>query len=174
MATLRYSKVPSPVGELTIAASPSGICFIGFGTGLVPCAAGFEFEPGSSLLHRDAEKALRRYFDGKIKRFDLPLDLVLARPFSMRILKLLLEVPYGRVTSYGALASLASTSARAVGGAVGSNPIPIVIPCHRVVAADGSLGGFSGGLDRKRTLLALEGHEPFLGGWAPRRRKVLA
>jgi methylated-DNA-[protein]-cysteine S-methyltransferase len=174
MATLRYSKVDSPVGELTIGAGPTGLCFVGLGTGAVPTSSDFELEPGTSDLHRDAAKALSLYFEGKLKTFDLPLDLSLARPFTQKILKLLLEIPYGEVTSYGALAAVASSSARAVGGAVGSNPIPIVIPCHRVVAADGSLGGFSGGLDRKRALLALEEHEPLAGGWAPRRRKVFA
>jgi methylated-DNA-[protein]-cysteine S-methyltransferase len=174
MARLRYSKMQSTLGELTVAASPSGICMIWMGVGFKPSAPGFDLVESEDELLRGAKEALDAYLQDRARTFDLPLDLGLATSFSRRILKLLMEVPYGELTSYGALAAAAGTSARAVGGAVGSNPIPIVIPCHRVVAADGSLGGFSGGLDRKRALLALEGHEPLSGGWAPRRRKVWA
>ena len=175
MAELRYSKMPSLLGELAVAASPTGICMIWMGSDYFPpVAKGFDLVEAEDELLKEATASLDGYLHGRVRSFDLPLDLGLATAFTRGILKLLVEVPFGELTSYGALAAAAGTSARAVGGAVGANPIPIVIPCHRVVAADGTLGGFSGGLDRKRALLALEGHEPLDGGWAPRRRKVWA
>ena len=116
-------------------------------------------------------KSLDAYFAGEGRSFDVEIDLFLASPFVARVLIELRRVPFGEVTSYGKLAARASTSARATGGAVGSNPIPIVIPCHRVIAADGSLGGFSAGLDRKRALLAIEGRQDLAGGWEPRRTR---
>lgn len=92
--------------------------------------------------------------------FDVPLDLEGTTEFRRRVWQRLREIPRGRVVSYGELARElggGSGAARAVGGAVGSNPLPIVIPCHRVVRADGGLGGFGGGLPRKAALLRLEG-----------------
>jgi methylated-DNA-[protein]-cysteine S-methyltransferase len=174
MTRLHYLTAPSPIGRLTIGAGDAGIYLVGFGTGFRPEAPGFEFVKGSSALATRAREELGAFFEGDKRTFDLPVSLGLASPFAQRILKLLMEVPYGELTTYGALAAAAGSSARAVGGAVGSNPIPVIVPCHRVVAADGSLGGFSGGLDRKRKLLAIEGHDPLKGGWEPRRRKVLA
>ncbi|MEA2460975.1 MAG: methylated-DNA-[protein]-cysteine S-methyltransferase [Actinomycetota bacterium] len=174
MEVLRYRKLDSVLGHITIAASSAGVCLIGLGSEYRPSTPGFELEPGDGAIIDDAAEAVTSYLTGTTTTFDLPLDLMLATPFCQSVLKHLLDVPYGELTTYGALAAAAGTSARAVGGAVGANPIPIVIPCHRVVAADGSLGGFSAGLERKRTLLALEGHAPMKGGWAPRRRKVFA
>ena len=174
MVRLNFMRTSSPLGELMVGAGDAGLAVVGFGTGYVPSARGYELVEGATPLVEDAISAIEGYLAGAVRTFDLPLDLGLASPFAQQVLKVLIEVPYGDVTSYGALAKAAGTSARAVGGAVGSNPLPIVIPCHRVIAADGSLGGFSGGLDRKRRLLALEGHEPLSGGWAPRRRKVFA
>ena len=116
-------------------------------------------------------KSLDAYFSGEGRAFDVEIDLVLASPFAARVLMALRAVPFGEVTTYGKLAVKARTSARATGGAVGSNPIPIVVPCHRVIAADGSLGGFSAGLDRKRALLAIEGRRDLSGGWEPRRKR---
>jgi methylated-DNA-[protein]-cysteine S-methyltransferase len=172
MAVIHFSKMSSQVGELTLAASPAGVCLVSFGRSVTPVAKGFDFQRSEDGLVGEGLAALEAYFAGRLTRFDLPLDLTLATPFGQKISKLLLEVGFGELTSYGALATAAGSSARAVGAAVGANVLPVIVPCHRVVAADGSLGGFSGGLDRKRTLLALEGHEPLAGGWAPRRRKV--
>ena len=114
-------------------------------------------------------KALDAYFARESDAFDVGVDLCMASPFAARVLTALRDVPFGEVTTYGALAKQAGTSARATGGAVGSNPIPVIVPCHRVIAADGSLGGFSAGLHRKRALLSLEGHEDLRGGWSSRR-----
>ena len=106
--------------------------------------------------------ALRDYFDGRVRRFDVPLDLGALTDFQLRVLDHLRTIPHGRVTSYGDVAralELGEAGARAVGQAVGSNPVAIIIPCHRVVGSDGALHGFSGGLRRKATLLRLEGIE---------------
>jgi len=101
---------------------------------------------------------IREYLAGRRRAFDLPLDFRCATPFRRRVMEALLEVPWGETVTYGELArAVGSPSPRAVGQAVGWNPIPIIIPCHRVLASGGELGGYSGGLDRKRYLLSLEG-----------------
>ena len=108
-----------------------------------------------------AAKELRAYVAGQLHTFDVDIDLELATPFARVVLPHLCRIPLGRVATYGAIARDAGRprAARAVGGVVGSNPVPIVIPCHRVVASTG-LGGFGGGLPMKRWLLALEGVDP--------------
>jgi methylated-DNA-[protein]-cysteine S-methyltransferase len=107
----------------------------------------------------EALQQLAQYFSGKRKRFDLPLDLSGATEFQRRTYHQLMEIPYGRIVSYGHIADELSEpgAARAVGQAVGANPLPIVIPCHRVVRSDHKLGGYSGGLRLKVTLLGIEG-----------------
>jgi methylated-DNA-[protein]-cysteine S-methyltransferase len=107
----------------------------------------------------DARRQLDEYFEGRRRLFELDLDLGLAtKPFSRRVLEELARVPYGEVTTYGTLAARAGAprAARAVGTVMNRNPIPIVLPCHRVVGASGSLVGYGGGLERKQTLLQLE------------------
>ncbi len=108
---------------------------------------------------RTAKRQLTEYLAGKRTTFTLPLDLSQGTSFQRRVWRVLQHVPYGQLSSYRNLASLVGGRryARAVGNAVGSNPLPIVVPCHRIVAHDGSLGGFSCGLPIKRKLLALEG-----------------
>jgi methylated-DNA-[protein]-cysteine S-methyltransferase len=114
-----------------------------------------------ALAHaEEAREAFEAYFQGHSQRLDLCLDLEGITSFEQRVLELLRSVPYGTVTTYGELArelALGPDRARAVGQAVGSNPLPVVIPCHRVIRGDGRLGGFSGGLERKVELLRLEG-----------------
>jgi methylated-DNA-[protein]-cysteine S-methyltransferase len=103
---------------------------------------------------------LREYGSGARRSFELPLDLSPVSPFQLRVYERLLEIPYGRVATYGEVARDIGEDpamARAVGQAVGANPIAIVVPCHRVVAVDGRLVGFGGGIDRKAALLRLEG-----------------
>ena len=114
----------------------------------------------STHAYSDAVAQLDRYFAGELRAFDLELDLV-GTGFQRRIWSLLAAIPYGETTSYGGLARAAGNAAasRAVGAANGQNPIPIVLPCHRVIGSDGSLTGFGGGLDAKRFLLELEGVE---------------
>jgi O-6-methylguanine DNA methyltransferase len=107
---------------------------------------------------------LRRYFQGEPISFDVRLDLPDRPPFWRRVWSIVAEIPYGEVRSYGAVARIAGApaAARAVGGAMANNPVPIIIPCHRVVGHNGSLTGFGGGLDMKRRLLELESARPSL------------
>jgi len=100
---------------------------------------------------------IQNYLRGEKNSFDYPLDFSVLTPFQTKVFKLLQEVPYGKVTSYKELAKKAKTSPRAVGRIVGSNPFPIIIPCHRVINSSGALGGFSGGLNWKKYLLKIEG-----------------
>ena len=111
----------------------------------------------------ETRRQLDEYFEGKRHEFELPLDLGLTREFGRAVLDQLALVPYGELTTYGALAAKAGRprAARAVGTVMNRNPVPIVLPCHRVVGSTGSLVGYAGGLDRKRTLLELEGASPF-------------
>lgn len=109
-------------------------------------------------LATEALKQLREYLHGDRTRFELPLDLTGATPFRRSVFEALLRVPFGTTVSYKELARrVGCDSPRAVGQAVGSNPLAIIVPCHRVVTSDGRLGGYSGGLDRKVALLGIEG-----------------
>jgi methylated-DNA-[protein]-cysteine S-methyltransferase len=159
-----YDLIDSPVGELFVGVSERGLCVISYDTDpelqLERLARGF----GSRVLRsaRPVDQAARQldeYFAGKRRRFDLPVDLRLSRDFGRIVLEELGRVPFGEVTTYGALAAKAGKprAARAVGTIMNRNPIPIVLPCHRVVGANGSLVGYAGGLERKQTLLRLEG-----------------
>ena len=104
---------------------------------------------------------VQAYFSGALTRFELPLDLRHVTPFTVRVLRETRKIQFGQLTSYGAIAVRIGSlgSSRAVGGALGRNPVPIIIPCHRVISADGGIGGFTGGLRAKCVLLGLEGHE---------------
>ncbi len=159
-----YDVVESPVGELFVGVSERGLCVISYEADpdlqVERLARGF----GSRVLRSPrpvdpARRQLDEYFAGKRKRFDLDVDLRLARDFGRTVLEELGRVPFGEVTTYGALAAKAGKpkAARAVGTIMNRNPIPIVLPCHRVVGANGSLVGYAGGLERKQTLLRLEG-----------------
>jgi methylated-DNA-[protein]-cysteine S-methyltransferase len=155
--TLSYQDVESPVGRLRLMASGEALVGIWF-------SKGRDATRGESWMTNDSIPVLERtrvqlaeYFGGKRRDFDLPLD-PRGTDFQRRVWRLLLRIPYGETTSYGALARELGDAgaARAVGLANGSNPIPIVIPCHRVIGADGSLTGFGGGLAIKSALLDLE------------------
>jgi len=115
--------------------------------------------PARCELERRLAADLRRYFAGEAVEFDLPLAYGHATPFQRTAWRALRTIPYGEVRSYGWVAAAIGRrgAARAVGGACGANPWPIVVPCHRVVASDGSLGGYSSGLKWKRLLLRVEG-----------------
>ncbi|TAL10124.1 MAG: methylated-DNA--[protein]-cysteine S-methyltransferase [Nitrospirae bacterium] len=106
-----------------------------------------------------AQSAIETYLKGKSRSFNLPIDLDGQTPFQKKVWQMLQTIPYGRVRSYGWVARKIGRprAARAVGAACGANPVPLLVPCHRVVAGDGSLGGFSGGLPNKKRLLTLEG-----------------
>lgn len=156
---VRYDLVDSPLGELYVAATDRGLCRIAY----VPERAEIELVRtfGPRLLRSpldDVRRELDEYFEGRRRDFDLPLDLRVS-PFNEAVLHELARVPYGRTETYGALAARVGRpkAARAVGTVMNRNPIPIVLPCHRVVGANGSLTGYGGGLDRKEHLLRLEG-----------------
>jgi methylated-DNA-[protein]-cysteine S-methyltransferase len=156
---VRSDFVDSPVGELWIAATDRGLCRISY------YAEGFE----ESLAQQFGVRVLRapldtvrreldEYFEGRRRTFDLPLDLRVAE-FHANVLRELARVPYGHTDTYGSLAAKAGKpgAARAVGTVMNRNPIPIVLPCHRIVGANGALTGYAGGLEVKRHLLQLEG-----------------
>ena len=145
----RVHSVETPIGRLWLARDEDGLSGIGFtGTG----------RPRSSdPLLLEAAEQLHAYFAGERERFDLPMSLH-GTEFQRRVWAAVASIPYGTSTTYGALAGELGrpTACRAVGAAHGRNPLPIVIPCHRVVGVSGGLTGYGGGLERKRALLALE------------------
>jgi len=108
---------------------------------------------------KEARAAIIAYLEGSVRDFHLPLDLQDQPRFRVKVWEVLQSIPYGRVRSYGWVARKVGKpkAARAVGAACGANPVPLLVPCHRVIAGDGTLGGFSGGLSRKKRLLKLEG-----------------
>jgi methylated-DNA-[protein]-cysteine S-methyltransferase len=154
-----YTTLDSPVGQLLLTADDSGAL-----TSLsVPGQKGGRtVQPGwrrSPELFRDAEQQLAAYFVGELKEFQLAMRAE-GTEFRERVWAALDSVPYGATTTYGAIAARIGApraAVRAIGGAIGANPLLIVRPCHRVIGADGSLTGYAGGLDRKRQLLTLEG-----------------
>ena len=159
-----YDLVDSPLGRLLVAATDRGVCRISYDPAPEAeeerLARGF----GARVLRvpraLDAVKReLHEYFEGRRRTFDVAVDLRPVATFHRDVLGALARVPYGEVTTYGALAGRVGrpTAARAVGTAMNRNPIPIVLPCHRVVGASGSLTGYAGGLERKERLLQLEG-----------------
>jgi len=152
------TRFPTPIGELLITASDSGLTGVWFpGTGEVVAPPGDGRGPASAVLARTCEQ-LAEYFAGRRTTFDIPLD-PLGTAFQRRVWDALRAIPYGATLSYSDLARRLGDvrATRAVGAANGRNPIPIIVPCHRVVGANGALTGFGGGLDRKRWLLEHEG-----------------
>jgi methylated-DNA-[protein]-cysteine S-methyltransferase len=148
--TLAYD---GPLGRLVLRAGPEGLAAIAFEDGDAPAAS----VRGDGVLC-EAARQLDAYFAGDRRAFDLPLALA-GTPFQLRVWGEVRRIPYGTTLSYRELARRIGRPAavRAVGAANGATPVPIVIPCHRVVGSDGSLTGYGGGLDRKRALLELEG-----------------
>jgi methylated-DNA-[protein]-cysteine S-methyltransferase len=162
-----YDVVDSPLGPLYVAVSQAGLCSIEFDPEpeLETEQLARVYGPRIMASKRQTDgvrRQLDEYFDGRRRRFELPVDLRLARDFGRRVLAELVQVPYGELTSYGELAARAGhpRAARAVGTVMNRNPVPIVVPCHRVVGSTGALVGYGGGLDRKLTLLRLEGSVP--------------
>ncbi|MGZ4339737.1 MAG: methylated-DNA--[protein]-cysteine S-methyltransferase [Gaiellaceae bacterium] len=159
LVDVRFDIVQSPVGDLHVASTDRGLCRISFwGDGWEDeLARRFGVRVLRSPLD-DVRRELDEYFGGERQEFDLPLDLRVA-PFHAEVLHELTRVPYGRTETYGALAAKVGRprAARAVGTVMNRNPIPIVLPCHRIVGSNGSLTGYAGGLDVKLRLLQLEG-----------------
>ena len=152
---IQYRTIDSPIGLLTLAGHGSVLTNLRMvDQTYEPSCAGWSLDSGAFA---DAVDQLGAYFAGELTDFDLQLDLR-GTDFQQRVWKALLTIPYGETRSYGEIAEQigASGSARAVGLANGHNPIAIVVPCHRVIGASGSLTGYGGGLERKQTLLELE------------------
>jgi len=149
----------TPVGPLTVVASLDGIRALHFGVVTME-GMGMGGKSSEGAILDSATALLEAYFRGEpVDAGDLAVDAAALTPFSRRVLGTLRQIPWGSQTTYGSLAQRVGCprGARAIGQAVGANPIPILIPCHRVLPASGRLGGFSGGVDRKRILLNLEG-----------------
>ncbi len=160
-----YATADSPLGTLLLATTPAGLVRVAY----------VDFEGEDAVLEDIAgrvsprvlasprrldepRRELDEYFGGSRRQFDVPVDWQLMRGFARRVLEATAEIPYGSVSSYREVATTAGSPRgfRAAGNALGSNPIPIVVPCHRVLHSGGGLGGYTGGLDRKRLLLAIE------------------
>ena len=151
-----YTYVPSPVGDLLLAGSDAALKLISFPSGKKARAPASDWQRLDGAF-KDPRKQLGAYFDGKLRHFDLDYQLSVTA-FQQAVLDELRRIPYGEKRTYSDIAERIGRprAVRAVGAANGNNPLPIVIPCHRVIGADGSLTGFGGGLDAKRLLLALE------------------
>lgn len=166
----------SPLGELLLAADEKGLTGIWFDGGKY-FAEGLdaEHEKGQLPVLETAKNWLDIYFAGREPDFTPPLHMI-GSPFRLSVWKHLLEIPYGETTTYGEIAKriaremgIERMSAQAVGGAVGHNPVSIIVPCHRVIGADGSLTGYAGGLEKKVRLLTLEGVER-ISTWSKKSR----
>ena len=151
-----YCFLDTPIGELLLAGEDGALSMIGFPKGSM------RREPEADWIFNekplaDACTQLREYFAGERQAFDIPLKLD-GTDFQVSVLEALQEIPYGQTTSYGEIAKRIGRpkAVRAVGAANGRNPIPIVVPCHRVIGSTGDLTGFGGGLDTKEALLRLE------------------
>ncbi len=164
LVDVAWTSTDTPIGPLLLASTEAGLVKVGFGVQdwmLEELAAQVSPRVVASPRRLDrARRELDEYFAGQRDHFDLPLDWRLSKGFRRSVLEALYaEVGYGRTVSYLELAALAGNrkASRAVGTAMATNPIPIVVPCHRVLRTGGALGGYGGGLDAKRHLLALEG-----------------
>lgn len=149
----------SPLGRMLLAATDRGLAGVWFeGQRHGPDTAGWR-EDASHPVLVEAAAQLRAYFAGERATFDLPLDLQAGTPFQQSVWNALLAIPNGGTTSYAALARGLGRekAARAIGAAVGRNPLSVVVPCHRVLGTGGGLTGYAGGLERKTALLRLEG-----------------
>ena len=156
-ACTAQATVDTPLGPLLIARTAKGLAGTWFdGQKHHPGELGAPDAPNDPLLARAADE-LRRYFAGESDHFGVPLDL-LGTPFQRAVWQALLAIPAGRTSTYGEIARGlgAAAAVRAVGGAVGRNPVSVIVPCHRVVGADGSLTGYAGGVERKQAMLTLE------------------
>lgn len=164
LVDIAYTTVDSPVGTLLLAATAAGLLRVAFAAedheqvliSLANTTSPRILRAPRRLDH--AARELEEYFDHRRTTFDLPLDLSLSRGFRQEVQRRLADIGYGQTASYRQVAELVGKPAavRAVGTACATNPLPVVVPCHRVVRSDGSLGGYLGGLDAKKALLALE------------------
>ena len=155
----------SPLGSLTVMVTPRGLVRLSYpGEGIAAQLQELADRVSPRILEAPertdlVRRQLDEYFDGARRTFDVPIDWRLVRGFAAGVLRSTARIPFGSVSSYREVATDAGSpnAYRAAGNALGSNPVPIVVPCHRVLHAGGGLGGYTGGLDRKRFLLRLEG-----------------
>jgi methylated-DNA-[protein]-cysteine S-methyltransferase len=166
LSDVSYAFEPSPVGNLLVAVTPRGLIRVAYNANETADAVLGELarrisprviEAPAAL--DDVRRELDEYFEGKRTGFDVPIDWRLHDGFGRRVLKATARIPFGRVLSYAEVAAKAGSprAYRAAGNALGSNRMPIVVPCHRVVASGGKIGGYTGGVERKEYLLHLEG-----------------
>jgi methylated-DNA-[protein]-cysteine S-methyltransferase len=165
LVDVAYASMDSPVGELLVAVTPRGVVRVSYASETADEVLAELAERVSPRVLRlpwrtdKARRELDEYFAGSRQQFDITVDWSLVRGFAQGVLRATARVPFGQVTTYRQMAEAAGSprASRAAGNALGSNPIPIVVPCHRVLHAGGGLGGYAGGLERKRYLLTLEG-----------------
>lgn len=167
---VNHLSLKTRIGDLWLAGTPKGLFCMNFGPIDTDALQDFftgrrdiVFAKGGAIIEQ-AGRELLHYLEGKRKKFSVKLDLTGTTAFSRKVWRVTRKIPYGQVRTYGWVAEKVGDpySSRAVGGALAANPVPIFIPCHRVVASDGCLGGFGGGLSLKRWLLALESGQPSL------------
>ncbi len=162
---LSYTSLESPIGHLYVALTVKGVCLLSLHCGEKKFLQQLK-DSGIKVIRRDHRKGgfvvkeLESYFAGELCHFQTPIDLLWGTPFERRVWHELSRIPYGETRSYREVAKSVGVPQgyRAVGRAVGKNPIGIIIPCHRVILSDGGLGGFSSGVETKKYLLQLEGH----------------
>jgi methylated-DNA-[protein]-cysteine S-methyltransferase len=170
-----WTVTPSPIGELAVAVDDAGLCRVRFsphnvtadGAAADGAAADGAAADGAAARLARAVDQLGAYFDGELTEFDLALSVLRGSDFERAVWSALREIPYGEMRTYGQIAAEAGDpgAARAVGVACNRNPLPLVVPCHRVVGAGGKLVGFGGGLPRKRFLLELESRVAMQRTW---------
>ncbi|GAA1539588.1 methylated-DNA--[protein]-cysteine S-methyltransferase [Kribbella lupini] len=160
---MRWSVIDSPIGDLSLAVDDTGLCRVSFG--VVD-----DIEPATvpDPLLVETQEQLKAYFAGERTDFDLPLSVRGGSTFERAVWQQLLRIPYGEMQTYGDVAKAVGDAgaARAVGVACNRNPLPLVVPCHRVVGAGGKMVGFGGGIPRKRHLLELEARVAFENLWS--------
>ncbi|HEX2086991.1 MAG TPA: methylated-DNA--[protein]-cysteine S-methyltransferase [Solirubrobacteraceae bacterium] len=167
LVDVTYAEVESPLGPLVAAATPRGLvrlAYEDFNGGVDPVLEHLAVRISPRILERRADfdplrRELDEYFAGRRREFDLPIDWALTAGFTRRVLQATAAIPFGQVSTYRDVAAAAGNerATRAAGNALGSNPMPIVVPCHRVLRSGGKLGGYTGGLEKKERLLAIEG-----------------
>jgi methylated-DNA-[protein]-cysteine S-methyltransferase len=165
LVDVAYAHADSPLGQLLVAMTPRGLACVSYldfrseDETLAHIAARLSPRVLESPARLDgARRQLDDYFAGRLRDFELPIDWSLVGDFGRRVLGQTARIPYGAVATYGDIAREIGSprAARATGNALGSNPMPIVVPCHRVVASGGKMGGYTGGIERKQLLLTLE------------------
>jgi len=163
-ADIAYDEVETPFGNFVVAATERGLVALSFDRDPTTVVDVLARKLSPRIVRSTArmdpiKRELDEYFDGRRTNFDLPLDWSLVHGFNRKVLEATARIPYGGVSTYSDMARTAGSprAARAAGNALHNNPIPIVVPCHRVLHRDGGLGGYGGGLPMKKWLLTLEG-----------------